>query len=183
MKNKLIMFLIVSTFMPIFCYAHTTLTMSTGKMTLGGFAALPIEIDKNNDTSLKLDLKPSVGLFVYDNLLLGMDLSLKKSLFKSNALNSSLGPVSWGMSVSLHYFFNVQCSVYPYLGFGLGFKMANVALSSLSGQVKIPVGILWAIRDDIALNFAVPVEIGLSAASLYEGVKIVPGYFGVMAVF
>ena len=163
--------------------ADQTLKLSQGTISVGGRFAVPYVYRRSGLSQISFREDPEFSYFVYDNLRLVFSLQTEVYLRWSPIYPVTPGAFRWGALIGAEYFFPVGHNLYPFTGLHGGVRVQNLAWDQTLGVLQVPVGLLWAMNEHVALVFAVPVAVTLSKQFGFEGVEVTPGYFGVLGFF
>jgi len=161
----------------------TQLDLEPGTWSLGGRFAVPYKYDRIGRQTLSFHEEPEVSFFVTDSIRLVASLEFQMTLRWSRVYPATVGRLTWGGKFGAEYLFDTGIGLYPYTGAKLGVRIQNIMFDRAQTLVEVPLGILWAMNEHVALNFAMPVEISFTKFFNFEDVSIAPGYFGAIAFF
>lgn len=166
----------------ICAYSISAQPLNMGIMAPGGSVSLPLDIDRRGLLKLELNLKPSLGYFVYDNLELALATDIGAELF-STRYDGRSNQVIWGLGLAIKYYFPMANTWHFYLGAGSKFSMHNAINESALYDIFIGPGFLFHISDYLALDFALPITVTLADGGIFHHLQLNSGYFGVKGLF
>jgi len=180
--KRIVLFLVSSIVLSQNLFA-AELDLSAGTWSLGGRMAIPYKYDRIGRQTLTFREEPEASLFVADSLRLVASLEFDMSMRWSRAYSPTVQKLSWGGKIGLEYLFDTGTGLYPYAGGKIGVRIQNIMFDKAQTLIEFPLGIMWAMNEHVALNFAVPVEVAFTKIFTFEDVKVAPGYFGAVAFF
>ena len=160
-------------------------SLKQGTMTFGGSARMPITWDGFGNTEIKLNALPAFGYFVVDQLELAVGITVGGTLYQSEFVRSAREPLRWGAHVGLRYFFKMKQAFYPFLGVSVGADVAELRFRSANIWVEIPMGVLFFIQENWALQFGAPLRMTFVPPPIFGigSFEWSPGYLGVQVFF
>jgi hypothetical protein len=150
------------------------------KLTMGvsGKIAFPMAFNKEEEFLLSLDVAPRFGIFVINNLELGIDFYTKADFVFSENIRLVPTPVKWGLTGEVVYYFDTPSRFTPYLGGGLGIRIMNANLLSLNLAWSTPVGTLISLGKNFAIDIGIGLKGLMSVRSIGERIELTPGFIG-----
>jgi long-subunit fatty acid transport protein len=171
---------VVCAYLSIPCAADI-LELKQGTMMLGGEFSLPFEYNYKDEIQFKIDFKPAFDYFVLDNFSVGG--SLKLAYTAVDAAADERGPVVWGFHAGFKYYPRFANNLYGFTGFQLFLEQNDLDLVSSRFGFEVPLGLMWALNERVALIFSIPVKVQCKSTVFFDKVVVAPGYFGVAAFF
>ena len=160
------------------------LSLQKGTMQLGGTATFDIEVvmpdEGDNTTGFSLNLAPSFGYFIMDNLQLFGQLSFHMGF--GDLFDDSK---TFGLGVGAKYFLPLGSLVgYAGLGVGLDLHMPDGGDTMKYLPISVPLGILLPFNRHVALDLGTRLTYTLALDDGGASKFHVPiGYLGVQAFF
>lgn len=159
------------------------LKLESGTWSVGGRFAFPIRYDRTGFYQISLREEPEFSYFIFDNFRLVSSIEIGGDLRMAQAFRISSALMTWGSKVGVEYVFESWGDIFPFIGAKTGFRVQNADFENMHLLLGIPLGIHWALSENVAVSFEVPIEIAFSPKNGFEHFEIIPGYFGVTAFF
>ena len=180
--KKLLAVLLVLSVVPAASAAD--LNLKGGTMQLGGNVAFMVDMvmpeEGDSVTGYQLNLSPSVGYFLMDNLELIGELGISMGfgdLYEKSAKGLSLG-------VGAKYFMPMgSMSVYFGLTLGMGFFIPDEGDTTKMLGIAVPIGILYALNEWVAIDLGLRIQYNMGLDKQGSTLNLPIGYFGVQAFF
>lgn len=157
-------------------FSKTSLAIGPGTMHLGGTVQMPIKAPKHGATYIGFKFTPSFDYFLTKGFAFGISPTVQKE-----SVTNQKAPWSFGVDVRGTYHFTLGGTVYPYLGASAGVIHQTKSDRTLF-QATIPLGILVALNNRVALDFGLPLQFSFSSNG-YEMFEMPIGYAGVRGFF
>lgn len=159
------------------CEAHA-LKLEKSTMNISGRASMPMSINRHDEFHLSLDLAPRFGIFLIDNLEFGTEIFTQINYIHNQQEKQVSTPIKWGVASEVVYYFDTPTIIKPYLGAGLGMRITDWNILTISLTYKIPLGMLIALEKNFALDVGLAFTGFSSFRSLGEKFEISPGFLG-----
>lgn len=167
-----------------FADAVAGLKISAGSMSIGGRFTIPFKYDSVGFYEIAFQEETEFSYFVADSVRLVGAVEVAGRLTRSFRSDGFVPPkVSWGTKLGADYVFDLKGSIYPYVGLRGGFRVLNDDFAGILGLAEISAGILWALNDNVALSFGLPLEMTFGPATGFKSVQITPGFLGLTGFF
>jgi hypothetical protein len=171
------------------------LMIKAGDMEVGGAVDVNLAAGSNNyQNALRLRVAPKFGYFVFDGLELYAGFGYAQHFLSGG----DLMPKSADFAFGIAYVLDLNAAIYPYLGYTVGFdftfydESTNVS-NSYFLTMGVPLGVLIALSDSLALNVGVHVNFFLRVRSNamnanvnnfdFHHVEMPMGYIGIQGFF
>ena len=124
-------------------------TTTKGTMTVGGRVVFVLDNDGNN-TGMQLDIAPSFGYFLMDNLIVRGDAHAR--LLFGDRYDGA--PKNFGFGAGAEYFFMSMGAMKFYGGVHVGLDILSPKQGDalLMLPISVPVGVLFALNEWVALD-------------------------------
>ncbi|NMB74660.1 MAG: porin family protein [Myxococcales bacterium] len=160
------------------------LNLKAGTMQLGGTLAFSIDMaipeEGDSTTGFKLNVAPTVGYFLMDNLELEGGLLFAMGF---GDLYENAGK-DLGFGVGAKYYIPMgRMAVYVGADIGMNFTMPDEGDTTKTLAIMVPAGIVYAMNANVALDLGLRFiyNMGLDDQGSFMTIPI--GYFGVQAFF
>lgn len=164
--------------------AGPAMRLSTGTWQLGGSLTFDIDtlIPSTGDTisGFKLNVNPSGGYFVADNLMIAGELGYEAGFGDLYDLSDS----TLGFGVGAHYYYPVGALI-AHAGalVGMSFTIPETGSTAKSFTLVAPIGALLPLNAHVAVDCGLRVAYTASLDDESSALSIPIGYLGVQAFF
>lgn len=161
------------------------LQTTAGTMKLGGSGTFDIDMtipdQGDSKTGYKLNLTPSFGYFIIDNLEIGATLGVGVGFGDLYDNSSKL----IGFGVGANYYLALSSFVLHFgAGIGMGFVIPDQGDTQKSLTINAPIGLLMPFNEHVALDLGIQVTYIMSLEDGGNSYFTLPiGYLGVQAFF
>ncbi len=164
--------------------AADALQLTKGTMQLGGAATFDIDMTMpevgDGETGFRLNVLPSVGYFLMDNLELVGTAGLGMGFGDLYDPSSTLV----GFGVGAKYYMPVS-NMFMYFGaqVGMGFIMPDQGDTLKNLVISIPIGLLFPLNEHVAMDFGTMITYNMGMDDQGSSLNVPIGYLGVQAFF
>lgn len=154
-----------------------------GTMSVGGHVLVVPSFDGNLGHRLDVEIHPTFGYFLIDNLELQTGISIQATPASSAPELQGLLMPRWGIDAGLAYYFDCQ-KVFVYTAAKVGYRATGKFFdNTLDGTIAG--GVLVPLTGSLALDFQVPFQLSytLSGTDGVLGYRIPVGFAGIRGYF
>jgi len=129
------------------------------KINIGGNFSLPFQFKANGSYVIGISASPQLGYFILDDFEIFGRLTASGELSKSDSLiEPRPKELFFGFGVGFNYYFQASSNLYPYVGaaWNMSGPSGNFFGDSMLMIFDFPVGVLFFVNQNIALNLALP---------------------------